>query len=55
MTTKSSRFKALIIAGFVTAIIITGIGNLSYAAQQKSVLNFDQSSVPCALSICSLL
>lgn len=55
MATTHNRFKALIIAGFITAIMITGITNLSHATQQKSVLDFDQPSTPCALSICSLV
>ena len=55
MTPRTSQFKALIIAGFVTALMVTGIANLSYMTQQKSVLGFDQQTSPCALSICSLL
>jgi len=50
-----NRLKALIIAGFITGLMVTGIVNLSYATQQKSVLDFDQSAATCALSLCSLL
>ncbi|MCF6196961.1 MAG: hypothetical protein L3J50_09695 [Emcibacter sp.] len=57
MTALRQKSKALIIAGFITILMITGIANLSYSAQQKSsVLDFDQkSSSSCALSMCSLL
>lgn len=55
MATAHSKFKALIIAGFITALMITGIVNLSYATQMRSVLDFDQQATPCALSICSLM
>lgn len=50
-----TRVKALITAGFITVLMITGIANLSYASQQKSVLEFDQPATPCSLSICSLV
>ncbi len=57
MTALRQKSKALIIAGFITILMITGIANLSYSAQQKSsVLGFDQKiSSSCALSMCSLL
>lgn len=55
MSIARTRLKALIIAGFITALMITGIANLSYASQQKSVLDFDQPASPCVLSICSLV
>ncbi len=51
----SSRYKALIIAGFISLLLITGIANLSYSTTRKSVLEFDQPSSSCALSICSLV
>jgi len=50
-----SPHKALIIAGFITILLITGIANLSYATNRKSVLKFDQSPSSCALRICSLV
>ena len=55
MTTTYTKYKALIIAGFITALMITGIANLSYASQQRSVLDFDQPSSPCSLNICILV
>ncbi len=55
MATNHTRIKALIIAGFITALMITGIANLSYAAQHKSVLDIDQPGSSCALSICTLV
>ena len=55
MATTHTRLNALIIAGFISVLMITGIANLSYASQQKSVLDFDQKASPCALSICSLV
>lgn len=55
MRDQNNRFKALIIAGFISALLITGIANLSYASQQKSVLEFDRPAAPCALSFCILV
>ncbi|VAV92211.1 hypothetical protein MNBD_ALPHA02-886 [hydrothermal vent metagenome] len=56
MIVLRQKSKALIIAGFITVLMITGIANLSYSAQQKSsVLDFDQENASCALSICILL
>lgn len=51
----SDRMKALIIAGFISILMIIGIGNLSYTAQQRSVLDFDRASPPQVLSLYSLL
>lgn len=53
MSPLHSKTKALIIAAFITLLMITGIANLSYATQQKSVLDFDQPAVPCSAIFCS--
>lgn len=55
MTPRHNRLKALGLAGFITVLMIVGIVNLSYSAQQKSILDVDQPGAPCALRICSLL
>ncbi len=55
MTTAHTRYKALIIAGFITAMMVTGIANLSYATQKKSVLDFAQPNIPCSLIFCTLV
>lgn len=55
MASANNQSKALIVAGFITLLMITGIANLSFASQRKSVLDFDKDSVPCALNICSLI
>ena len=55
MTSLQSKTKALMIAGFITLLMVAGIANLSYATQQKSVLEFDQPAVPCSLIFCSLV
>ncbi|NOZ42230.1 MAG: hypothetical protein GXP02_03555 [Alphaproteobacteria bacterium] len=51
----NNQHKALIIAVVISGILIVTITNLSYATPQRSVLEFDQPSATCALSICSLL
>lgn len=55
MSSLHNRFKPLIIAGFITVLMVTGIANLSYATQQKSVLEFDQPASPCSVIFCSLV
>lgn len=56
MQQKTPPLKSLIIAGFITAIMVMGIANLSFTTQQKSsVLVNDQSSPVCVTSLCSLL
>jgi len=52
---QNIKIRALIIAGFISVILITGIVNLSYANQQKSVLEFDQPATLCSFNFCSLL
>jgi len=55
MMVPNARYKALIIAGFITALMVTGIANLSYDGSQKSVLGFSRPEAPCSLIFCSLL
>jgi len=55
MHSLHSQYKALAIAGFITILLITGIANLSYATNRKSVLEFNQPPSSCALRICSLV
>ncbi|MBL4612246.1 MAG: hypothetical protein JKY91_00740 [Emcibacter sp.] len=55
MSSLHSKSKALIIAGFISLIMIAGIANLSYATQQKSVLDFDPPAIPCSFIFCSLV
>ena len=55
MPTLSTRIEALIIAGLISVLLIDTIANLSYATQQKSVLDFDRPAASCVLSICSLV
>ncbi len=54
-TGQNIKIRALIIAGFMSVILITGIVSLSYGNQQKSVLEFDQPPVLCSFNFCSLL
>jgi len=51
----SPKVKALILAGLISGLLITGIANMSYVPQGKSFFEFDQTGSPCAFSICSLL
>ncbi len=52
---QNIKIKTLIIAGLMSVILITGIVNLSYANQQKSVLEFDPPAPLCSFNFCSLL
>ncbi len=59
-TSQKTKMKALIIAGFITGLLVTGIANMSYASQQKSVLEFeapefDSSASGCSSRMCSLI
>ncbi|VAX04102.1 hypothetical protein MNBD_ALPHA03-618 [hydrothermal vent metagenome] len=56
MTSLNAKLKSLIVAGFISGLLVTGIFNLSFASQQKSVLDFDQQSPAlCSFNLCSLL
>ncbi|MCF6215808.1 MAG: hypothetical protein L3J58_06505 [Emcibacter sp.] len=52
---KNIKIRALIIAGFMSVLLITGIVNLSYANQQRSVLEFGPPPPLCSFNFCSLL
>ncbi len=57
---RKTKMKALIIAGFITGLLVTGIANMSYASQQKSVLDFetldfDRPASGCSSRMCSLI
>ncbi len=59
-TSQKTKMKALIIAGFITGLLVTGIANMSYASQQKSVLEFevlefDRPASGCSSRMCSLI
>ncbi len=59
-TSQKTKMKALVIAGFITGLLITGIANMSYASQQKSVLEFelpefDRPASGCSSRVCSLI
>lgn len=56
MARLHTNIRNLIIAGFISAILITGIANLSFAtSSQKAVLESDVAAPTCVMSMCSLL